>query len=117
MQFMGGSRLTKKTVSALKVSLNFAAMSLKAEFCRYELKGGEGKEYKDKGYSGKNIERPDFQRLLQDIKLGLIKRVIVYKLDRISRSIVDFAKLMELFKQYDADGPGDAQYLHCLCPA
>ena len=58
------------------------------EFCRYELKGGEGREYKDKGYSGKNIERPDFQRLLQDIKLGLIKRVIVYKLDRISRSIV-----------------------------
>ena len=38
------------------------------EFCRYELKGGEGKEYKDKGYSGKNIERPDFQRLLQDIR-------------------------------------------------
>ena len=70
------------------------------EFCRYELKGGEGREYKDKGYSGKNIERPDFQRLLQDIKLGLIKRVIVYKLDRISRSIVDFAKLMELFKYY-----------------
>ena len=62
------------------------------EFCRYELKGGEGKEYKDKGYSGKNIERPDFQRLLQDIRLGLIKRVIVYKLDRISRSIVDFRK-------------------------
>lgn len=61
------------------------------------------KEYKDKGYSGKNIERPDFQRLLQDIKLGLIKRVIVYKLDRISRSIVDFAKLMELFKQYDVE--------------
>ena len=73
------------------------------EFCRYELKGGEGKEYKDKGYSGKNIERPDFQRLLQDIRLGLIKRVIVYKLDRISRSIVDFAKLMELFKQYNVE--------------
>ena len=73
------------------------------EFCRYELKGGEAKEYKDKGYSGKNIERPDFQRLLQDIRLGLIKRVIVYKLDRISRSIVDFAKLMELFKPAKAD--------------
>ena len=70
------------------------------EFCRYELKGGEAKEYKDKGYSGKNIERPDFQRLLKDIRAGLIRRVIVYKLDRISRSIVDFAKLMELFKQY-----------------
>ena len=50
------------------------------EFCRYELKGGEGKEYKDKGYSGKNIERPDFQRLLQDIRLGLIIGVILRKL-------------------------------------
>ena len=73
------------------------------EFCRYELKGGEGKEYKDKGYSGKNIDRPDFQRLLGDIKAGLIKRVVVYKLDRISRSIVDFAKLMEIFKQYNVE--------------
>ncbi len=73
------------------------------EFCRYELKGGEAKEYKDKGYSGKNIERPDFQRLLKDIRTGLIQRVIVYRLDRISRSIVDFAKLMELFKQFKVE--------------
>ena len=73
------------------------------EFCRYELKGGEGKEYKDKGYSGKNIDRPDFQRLLGDIKARLIKRVVVYKLDRISRSIVDSAKLMEIFKQYNVE--------------
>lgn len=73
------------------------------EFCRYELRGSEAKEYKDKGYSGKNIERPDFQRLLKDIRAGLIRRVIVYRLDRISRSIVDFAKLMELFKQYDVE--------------
>lgn len=73
------------------------------EFCRYELKGREAKEYKDKGYSGKTIERPDFQRLLKDVKTGLIRRVIVYRLDRISRSIVDFAKLMELFQQYDVE--------------
>ena len=73
------------------------------EFCRYELKGGEAKEYKDNGYSGKNIERPDFQRLLKDIRTGLIRRVIVYRLDRISRSIVDFAKLMELFKQFKVE--------------
>ena len=73
------------------------------EFCRYELRGSEAKEYKDKGYSGKNIERPDFQRLLKDIRTGVIRRVIVYRLDRISRSIVDFAKLMELFKQYNVE--------------
>ena len=123
----GRQSIDKKDSISIESQFEFC----RYEFCRYELKGGEGKEYKDKGYSGKNIERPDFQRLLQDIKLGLIKRVIVYKLDQISRSIVDFSKLMELFKQYDVefvsctekfdtstpDGPGDAQYLHCLCPA
>ena len=41
------------------------------EFCRYELKGGEGKEYKDKGYSGKNIERPDFHRFRRSFRQGL----------------------------------------------
>ena len=37
------------------------------EFCKYELKGGNCKEYKDKGYSGKNTERPQFQQLMRDI--------------------------------------------------
>lgn len=73
------------------------------EFCRYELRGGEAREYIDKGYSGKNTDRPDFQRLIQDIKKGEIKRVIVYKLDRISRSILDFATMMELFQQYNVE--------------
>lgn len=40
---------------------------------------------------------------MRDIKAGPIKRVIVYKLDRISRSIVDFAKLMEIFKLYNVE--------------
>lgn len=57
------------------------------EFCKYELKGGNCKEYTDKGYSGKNTDRPKFQELVRDIKRGLIAKVIVYKLDRISRSI------------------------------
>ena len=55
------------------------------EFCKYELKGGNCKEYTDKGYSGKNTDRPKFQELVRDIKKGLIAKVIVYKLDRISR--------------------------------
>ena len=63
------------------------------EFCKYELKGGSCKEYTDKGYSGKNTDRPMFQELVRDIKRGLIAKVIVYKLDRISRSILDFANI------------------------
>ena len=70
------------------------------EFCLHETKGGAYKTYPDKGYSGKNIDRPHFQEMLQDIRQGLIDTVVVYKLDRISRSILDFANLMELFQQY-----------------
>ena len=73
------------------------------EFCKYELKGGNCKEYKDKGYSGKNTERPQFQQLMQDIESGLVRKVVVYKLDRISRSILDFANMMELFQQYNVE--------------
>lgn len=61
------------------------------------------KIYVDKGYSGKNIERPDFQKLLHDIKSGLIRRVIVYRLDRISRSLLDFAKLITIFEKYNIE--------------
>ena len=63
------------------------------EFCEYELKGESYKAYTDKGYSGKNTDRPKFQQLMADIQKGLIKKVVVYKLDRISRSILDFAGL------------------------
>lgn len=59
------------------------------------------KEYYDKGYSGKDINRPEFQKLLKDIEHGYIKRVIVYRLDRISRSITDFANLLNFFEKYD----------------
>ena len=73
------------------------------DFCKYELKGGSCKEYTDKGYSGKNTDRPRFQELVRDIERGLIKRVVVYKLDRISRSIIDFASMMELFSRYNVE--------------
>ena len=62
------------------------------DFCKYELKGGSCRVFKDKGYSGKNTDRPEFQKLLGEIRKGKVRRVIVYKLDRISRSILDFAK-------------------------
>jgi site-specific DNA recombinase len=73
------------------------------EFCRYELKGGSGKEYKDKGFSGKNTDRPQFQELMWDIEKGLVRKVVVYKLDRISRSILDFANMMEQFQKYGVE--------------
>lgn len=73
------------------------------EFCKYETRGGEFTCYSDRGFSGKNTDRPDFQRMMSDIKAGQIKRVIVYKLDRISRSILDFASMMEEFGKYGVE--------------
>ena len=43
------------------------------EFCKYELKGGNCKEYTDKGYSGKNTDRPKFQELVRDIMLRSVE--------------------------------------------
>lgn len=73
------------------------------EFCKYELKGGSFMEYTDKGYSGKNTARPQLQQLLRDIEQGKIAKVIVYKLDRISRSILDFSNMMEMFQKYNVE--------------
>ena len=57
--------------------------------------------YDDGGFSGGNVERPGLQRLLADIELRRVKVVVVYKVDRLTRSLADFAKLVELF---DAHG-------------
>src|SRR6201989_2312198 len=57
--------------------------------------------YDDGGFSGGNLERPAAQRLLSDIRAGRIDIVVVYKVDRLTRSLADFARLVELF---DAQG-------------
>src|SRR5437660_1003440 len=53
--------------------------------------------YDDGGFSGGNIERPALQDLLGDIRAGRIDIVVVYKVDRLTRSLADFARLVELF--------------------
>jgi site-specific DNA recombinase len=53
--------------------------------------------YDDGGFSGGSIERPALQKLLEDVKKGRIDVIVVYKVDRLTRSLADFAKLVELF--------------------
>jgi site-specific DNA recombinase len=55
--------------------------------------------YNDGGYTGANTERPALKRLLDDIKKGNIHCVVVYKVDRLSRSLLDFSQLLEFFEQ------------------
>jgi DNA invertase Pin-like site-specific DNA recombinase len=60
-----------------------------------------GSRYDDGGYSGGTIDRPDLQRLLEDIRAHKIDVIVVYKVDRLTRSLADFAKLVELFDTND----------------
>ncbi len=53
--------------------------------------------YDDGGISGGTLERPALKRLIADIEAGLIDVVVVYKIDRLSRSLIDFTKLVEVF--------------------
>ncbi len=56
--------------------------------------------YDDGGFSGGNTDRPGLKRLLEDIDKGLIDVVIVYKIDRLSRSLIDFTKLIDNFEKH-----------------
>src|SRR5262245_38371003 len=53
--------------------------------------------YDDGGFTGGNMDRPALQRLMADIEAGKIDAVVVYKVDRLSRSLLDFARMMQTF--------------------
>ena len=55
--------------------------------------------YDDGGFSGANTDRPGFQRLMCDIQEGKVDVVAVYKIDRLSRSLLDFARIMDTFER------------------
>jgi DNA invertase Pin-like site-specific DNA recombinase len=58
-------------------------------------------DYDDPGYSGGNTDRPALKRLLADIERGRIDIVVVYKIDRLTRSLADFAKMVDVFDLHD----------------
>ena len=59
-------------------------------------------EYDDGGYSGGNMERPALKRLLQDVQNGLVDIIVVYKIDRLTRSLMDFSKIVEVLDKHNA---------------
>jgi len=56
--------------------------------------------YDDGGFTGANMDRPALQRLLEDIKGGRVNCVVVYKVDRLTRSLMDFAKIVEVLDKH-----------------
>lgn len=59
------------------------------------------KPYDDGGYSGASLNRPHLQELLGDVEKGLVDVVVVYKLDRMTRTLLDFVRLVDFFERYD----------------
>lgn len=57
-------------------------------------------QYDDGGFSGGSLERPALEQLIEDIKAGKINIVVVYKIDRLTRSLSDFAKLVDVFDEH-----------------
>lgn len=71
------------------------------EHAKREIYTDDFKIYQDSGYSGKNTHRPAFSEMMKDIESNTIEKVVVYRLDRISRSIVDFADFISILEDHN----------------
>lgn len=85
----------------------FSSLDAQWEACAGYVRGQAGwdlvpERYDDGGFTGANLERPAFQRLMADVEAGKVDVVVVYKIDRLSRSLLDFASLMERFRKVGA---------------
>ena len=83
--------LDKKDSLSIESQIELCAVSSQSEYTVYQ----------DRGFSGKNTQRPAFQQLMQDVNAGKIQKILVYRLDRFSRSIADFG---QVWKQLEAHG-------------
>ena len=95
----------KSTAAGLEKDFN--SLDAQREACEAYIQRQQGwvlvpSRYDDGGYTGANTERPAFQRLLADVEARKIDIVVVYKVDRLSRSLLDFAKLIERFDKAGA---------------
>ena len=91
------------------LDLEFNSLHAQREACEAYIKSQihEGWQlvpgrYDDGAYSGASLDRPDLQRLLADIAAGRVDIVVVYKVDRLTRSLTDFARLVDLFDKHGA---------------
>jgi site-specific DNA recombinase len=89
------------------LDLEFNSLDAQREACEAYIKSQahEGwrlvpAHYDDGGLSGASLDRPALQTLLTDVRAGKVNTVVVYKVDRLTRSLADFAKLVELFDQH-----------------
>src|SRR4051812_32422087 len=91
------------------LDLDFNSLDAQREACEAYIKSQahEGwrlvpTQYDDGAFSGASLDRPALQALLGELRAGKVDIIVVYKLDRLTRSLADFAKLVEVFEQHSA---------------
>lgn len=89
------------------LDMEFNSLDAQHEACAAYIASQKAEEwqalkarYDDGGFSGGNMDRPGLKQLLADIEAGKVHIVVVYKIDRLTRSLIDFAKLVETFDKY-----------------
>ena len=87
---------------------DFNSLDAQSESCKAYIASQAGlgwklreRQYEDGGISGGHMDRPGLQAMIADIKAGLIDVIVVYKVDRLTRSLTDFAKLVDVFDAHD----------------
>ena len=86
---------------------NSISCETQIEYCRAMIKPDERSEkvltFVDNGFSGGNTDRDGFQKMMRQIERGKISKVIIYRIDRISRSLADFVGILETFKAHGVE--------------
>lgn len=86
---------------------NSISCETQIEYCKAMIKPDERGEkvitFVDNGFSGGNVNRDGFQKMMRKIEQGKISKVLVYRLDRISRSLADFVNILDTFKTYGVE--------------
>ena len=77
--------------------------ALAVEYCKSHYSDYEVYRYEDEGYTGANTDRPDYNRLIADVKNDMLDVVICYKIDRISRNVLDFSGFFSLLSEHNVE--------------
>ena len=92
------------------LDMDFNSLDAQREACENYIRSQVAKgwqilpeHYDDGGFSGGNTKRPGLQKLLEDCQAGKVDIIVIYKLDRLSRSLCDFAELSKMFDEYHID--------------
>ena len=99
---------TRKSVEDATLDRDFNSLTSQREACESYIASQKCRgwvclpeRYDDGGFSGGNMNRPALQKLKADIKAGLVDIIVIYKIDRLTRSLSDFSELQEFFDEYD----------------